>query len=166
MNRRRLWDSLGTLRLALVLAVVISGCASTSPIGFGSSNDPVPLPDDLARVLADWMSGDREHLDPVGASAPRISPDRAVELAGQALLADLRGIKVADEDVSSPDGLIRRHYVNPSAGLTANVWLVVYRHKAGLDCKTLHAPGTCPVVSYMFVDDRSGDVVNLIRMRL
>jgi hypothetical protein len=99
-------------------------------------------------------------LGPANASTPVISGDQAVGIAGREFLEILRRNRVPEQDVSSPDALVRRHYVSQASG-AADVWVVAYRWKAGWNCQhpEVHGPGNCQMASFYFVDDRTGKVV-------
>jgi len=149
-----------TLRGMLLVAFVAGACGANTPVvPLGLSDDPVPLPDDLTALTAEGMSDVGGRLERAVASTPRLAADAAVEIAKQRFLDDLHGSRVVVEQDTTPDAVIRRHYVNAVKSAT-DVWMVVYRWKAGGD----DCPDPCDEASFVFVDDRSGEVVENFTM--
>jgi hypothetical protein len=144
------------MRLALALTLggiaLVAACAAFAPI----ENDPVPLPADLSAIIETQMG---PRLRPADGSVPPISAARALEIASESLLAELKSNSVPAQDTSVPDGLIRRQVIaGPGKPLTS-VWVVVYRWKAGFDChNAAGGPGPCKATSFYFVDDRRGEM--------
>jgi hypothetical protein len=141
----------GKVAVVLLLAALAGGCATPAAV----ANDPIPFPDDLATAAADWMGGE-DRLEPVDASTPIVSSDGAVKIAGLAL-----GNKLPAQDSATPDVLVRRHYVGTLGPTNTNIWVVGYRWRAGWDCSdpARGGPGTCRGAQFIFVDDRTGQVV-------
>jgi hypothetical protein len=94
---------------------------------------------------------------------PRISAQQATMTAGNAFLQGLRDNNVPAQDVTVPDGLIRRTYVDPSKGFRADVWVVFYVSRAGFNCTTESGgPGSCQGWTALFVDDQTGELINSV----
>lgn len=146
--RSRIALILGWLYLAMTL---VAACEAAAPV----DNDPVPLPADLAAIVNARLA---IPLRPADGSVPPISPTKALEIAGVALLRDLDSNKMPRQDPSVPDGLVRRVIVGPQGPTSA--WLVVYRWAAGSDCGSpASGPGRCEATSFYFINDRTGKLI-------
>jgi hypothetical protein len=157
--------ALALLAGALVGAALLAGSQHRLPAPLpqlGVNNDPIPLTpkqsDSLDRNVRGW--GYRletvTSMDP-----PRISARQATMTAGNAMLKGLKDNSVPAQDVTVPDGLIRRTYVDPSKGVRADVWVVLYVWRAGFDCTSESGgPGPCQPWDAYFVDDQTGELIN------
>ena len=151
------------LLVELLLAVTfVAGCGANLPrvpvAPFG--NDPVPLPADLKARLEQVIQPSA--LQAADGTSPAISANRALEIAGKMLLDELSGNKVPAQDVSVPDGLVRRLYIErgPDARPPTTVWVVAYRWDAGFNCLDPNGgPGPCATTSFYVIDDRTGDLI-------
>jgi hypothetical protein len=130
------------------------------------NDEPIPLTpkhsESLDRVVRAW--GYRlesvTSMDP-----PRISAQQATMTAGHVFLQGLRDNNIPAQDVTVPDGLIRRTYVDPSKGLRAEVWVVLYVQRAGFNCTSESGgPGSCRSWTAFFVDDQTGEQINTVGM--
>jgi hypothetical protein len=156
-------DDVGATRLAVlfVVGMIAFACAAEPPAMRVSDPDqPIPMPADLAELATDWMGGE-DRLEPVAPSTPTISAQGAIKIAGEQLLKSLRREKVAEQDPSVPDAVIRRHYVSTIGNVATDVWVIAYRWKAGRACNDVSqgGPGTCRNAQFIFVDDRTGEIV-------
>ena len=116
-----------------------------------------PLPADLAALI---VNDPGIRLIPADGSVPQISPTKAVEIAGKARFDDLDGNRVPRQNPSVPDALVRRLMTDRSLQPPRNVWIVVYRWKAGFDCLSPEGgPGPCKATSFYYIDDRTGEFV-------
>ena len=127
-------------QLSLVFALV-AACGPSAAVG----NDPVPMPADLAWITS---PGVMVPLSPGDATVPRISATRAVEIAGDSLLADLETYGAPRQNPSVPDAVLRR-LVNSRPAPLRSAWIVVYRWKEGGE---YFKSG-----SFYYVDDRTGE---------
>ena len=109
------------------------------------------MPPELLFTGRSRLEGPRGGVD----ALPRVSAERAVQIAGGLLLEELRGSLVPPQDVTFPEGLIRRVQVTPEGRKTS--WVVVYRWHAGFDCRNGSGEGPCVVWSRYIVDDQSGE---------
>jgi len=146
----------GMVATVLVVTAFVPGCATPVPV----ANDPIPFPDDLAAAAADWM-GAEDRLEPVDTSTPILSSDGAVKIAARELAKSLTTNKLPAQDSAAPDVLVRRHYVGTLGPTDTNVWVVGYRWKASWNCSdpSRGGRGTCRAAQFIFVDDRTGQVV-------
>jgi hypothetical protein len=145
----------------LVLAIsTTAACAAELPaVPLTGNNDPVPLSADLDAILADVLATRDRRLDAADGTPPPITPTGAVQIAGAAVLEELRGNNVPPQSSSAPDGLVRRVYVDPDKPPTS-VWVVAYVWDAGFDCHhSTGGPGSCSVTSFYFINDHTGEIV-------
>ena len=155
------------LIVAVVLAATIAACGSeniqpSAPPAVLANNDRIPPPPDLQGELAKLPAAWGFRLDeiPTGAPSPRISAEQATEVAGEDFLEELQANRMPPQNVSVPDGLLRRLYVNPEEGIRQTVWVVIYRWDRGFNCfSPAGGPGTCEQWTSKFVDDHTGEIV-------
>ena len=146
-------------RLLLAMMIVAACDADLPPIPVAPfGNDPVPLPADLRAKLEQSIQPGA--LQVADGTSPPVSAGKAVEIAGRALLSDLSANDVPAQDVSAPDGLVRRLFIEPGLGAPpTTVWVVAYRWAAGFNCRNPNGgPGPCATTSFYFVDDRTGEM--------
>lgn len=152
---------LALLVIGVLIATMLAGSERRVPAPFQTAiveNDPIPLPKDLEIALLGSVRGWGNRLEEVSAAAPtpRISAAGATAIAGSSFLKTLRDNDLPSQDVTVPDGLWRRTYIDPGQGIRATVWVVVFRSDAGFNC----GPGPCGLWDATLVDDQTGEVVS------
>lgn len=145
--------------LAMTLLVGCGGNTPQVPVPV-FDNDPVPFPAELMGSLERSLAPST--LQATNLISPPISANKALQVAGATLLEELDGNKVPAQDPSVPDGLVRRMLID--AGRLhrppTSVWVVGYRWHAGFNCHDPNGgPGPCPVTSFFFIDDQSGELI-------
>lgn len=163
--------------LALLIGLLLGGAVLAGsalredgpPIAI-VDNAPIPPPADmqanLDKMVRGWGYGWRE-VSPL-APPPRISPEQATRIAGASFLNGLRMNDLPAQDVTVPDGLIRREFTNTLEGQPpVNVWVVFFEADSGYDCISESGdgsdgggPGSCRLLDAIFVDDKTGAIVS------
>ena len=133
-------------------------------------NDPIPPAADmqanLDMMVRGWGYGWRE-VGPF-APAPRLSPEQATRIAGAHFLKALRDNDLPTQDVTVPDGLIRREFTNTlERRPPVNVWVVFFEADSGINCisetgdgSDTGGPGRCRLMDAILVDDQTGEIVS------
>jgi hypothetical protein len=160
--------ALALLAGALVGAALLAGSEHRLPAPLPQPvviDDPIPFTATHSESLDRFVRGWGYRLEPVTSmDPPRISARQATMTAGNAFLQGLRDNNIPSQDVTVPDGLIRRTYVY-GKGLRAEVWVVLYVQRAGFNCTSESGgPGSCRSWTAFFVDDQTGEYISAFSM--